>query len=113
MATEQWFLQHGLSYFVPEERHAARAALRARRVVPLVLVVVAAGDRRRRRCWRGSRARSRVAPALLLSLGLAAAAWYALTALRARPIVTWALARARSAACARCCRWRPGRCRCC
>ena len=39
-ATEEWFLQHGLAYFVPEERHAARAALQARRVVPLVLLVV-------------------------------------------------------------------------
>jgi hypothetical protein len=26
-STETWFVQHGLPYFVPEERAAARAAL--------------------------------------------------------------------------------------
>lgn len=92
-ATEQWFLAHGLAYFVPEERHAARAALRARRIVPLVVVVVllatGAGGAL---AWVSRQVT--VAPALLLSLGLVATAWYALTALRARPIVTWALARA-------------------
>jgi hypothetical protein len=92
-ATEQWFLQHGLSYFVPEERHAAREALRARRVVPLVLaVVLLATGAGGLLAWVSRQVT--VAPALLLSLGLAAAAWYALTALRARPIVTWALSRA-------------------
>jgi hypothetical protein len=92
-ATEQWFLQHGLAYFVPEERHAARAALRPRRVVPLVAaVVLLATGAGGLLAWVSQQVT--VAPALLLSLGLAAATWYALTALRARPIVTWALARA-------------------
>ena len=92
-ATEQWFLQHGLSYFVPEERRAAREALRPRRVLPLVVVVaLLATGAGGLLAWVSRQVT--VAPALLLSLGLAAATWYALTALRARPIVTWALARA-------------------
>ena len=33
-ATEDWFLEHGLSYFVPSERAAAREALTRRRVLP-------------------------------------------------------------------------------
>ncbi len=91
-ATEQWFLQHGLSYFVPEERRAAREALRARRIVPLVVaVVVLASGAGGLLAWVSDQLT--VAPALLLSLGLTAATWYALTALRARPIVTWALSR--------------------
>ena len=42
---EAWFLDHGLPYFVAEERDAARAGLQARRLVVLVLglLVVAAG----------------------------------------------------------------------
>jgi hypothetical protein len=38
-ATDVWFLQHGLSYFVPEKRADVRNALRLKRTVPLVLVV--------------------------------------------------------------------------
>ena len=30
-ATEHWFVKHGLPYFVPEEREAARSALHSRR----------------------------------------------------------------------------------
>ena len=69
-ATEQWFLQHGLPYFVPEERRAARAALRPRRV--------RAAGRGRGRCWPPAPAgcwrwvvarRSPWRPALLISLG--------------------------------------------
>jgi hypothetical protein len=92
VATEEWFLHHGLSYFVPEERHAARAALRARRIVPLLLVVVVlATGAGGLLAWVAHQVT--VAPALLISVGLGAATWYALTVLRARPIVTWALAR--------------------
>ncbi len=42
--TEAWFLAHGLSYFVPSERAAAREALTRRRLLPAlgVVVVVAA-----------------------------------------------------------------------
>lgn len=91
-ATDRWFLQHGLAYFVPEQRAAVRAALRPRRIVPL-LAVSALGA-----------AGVAVAVALLADeigflpsilwtgFGLVAT-WYALTALEARSIVTWALAR--------------------
>ena len=38
-AADEWFLHHGLSYFVPEQRAAARSALRWRRILPFVLLV--------------------------------------------------------------------------
>ena len=38
-AADAWFLQHGLTYFVPERRADVRSALRLRRTVPLVLLV--------------------------------------------------------------------------
>ena len=41
--TEAWFLTHGLPYFVAEERAAARAGLRGRRLATLALVVVLLG----------------------------------------------------------------------
>jgi hypothetical protein len=91
-ATEAWFLEHGLSYFVPSERAAAREALTPRRVLPAlgVLVVVAAALAGLLG-WLSDQAAA--APAVLLTvLGLGALA-YALTALRARPIVGWALKR--------------------
>jgi hypothetical protein len=91
-AAEEWFLQHGLTYFVPEERGAARAALRPRRVLPFLLVVLllatGAGGAL---AWAADQVS--FAPATLLSLVLLAVTWYALTALHARPIVGWALAR--------------------
>ncbi|MEI5673621.1 MULTISPECIES: hypothetical protein [unclassified Nocardioides] len=92
-ATDQWFLQHGLTYFVPENRAAVRSALRPRRIVPLVLgtalgaaavaiaVAVWADDERS------------LLPAVLWTVFGLVATWYALTALQARPIVAWALAR--------------------
>ncbi|MEP9364538.1 hypothetical protein ABLE68_16345 [Nocardioides sp. CN2-186] len=90
--TDAWFLQHGLSYFVPEKRADVRNALRLKRTVPLVLVVAlvaaAAGVLL---AWFLDEFSA--GPALLVSLGLIAATWYALTALHARQIVTWALAR--------------------
>lgn len=91
-ATDAWFLAHGLAYFVPEQRQGAREGLRVRRVLPLlvVVVVVAAGGGSLL-AWV-SRQFS-VAPALLISTALVVAVWYALTGLRARPIVTWALSR--------------------
>ena len=91
-ATDEWFLAHGLSYFVPECRSDVRRALRLRRTVPLVLVValVAAGAGVAL-AWLADELSA--APATLVLLGLLAAVWYALTALHAREIVTWALAR--------------------
>jgi hypothetical protein len=91
-AADEWFLQHGLTYFVPEERAAARAALRPRRILPFLLVVVllatGAGGAL---AWAADQVS--FAPATLLSLVLLAVTWYALTALHARRIVGWALAR--------------------
>lgn len=91
-ATDRWFLQHGLAYFVPEQRAAVKAALRPRRIVPLVVgtalgaaavaIVVAV--------WgEGARA----LPPILWTLFGLVATWYALTALEAAPIVRWALQR--------------------
>lgn len=91
-ATDSWFLKHGLPYFVPEQRRDAKAALRLRRSLPLVVLIFLAGA-------AGGVALAWVtdqfvaAPATLVSLGLLAAGFYALTALKARPIVGWALNR--------------------
>jgi hypothetical protein len=92
LAADEWFLQHGLTYFVPEERAAARSALRPRRILPFLLVVVlVASGAGGALAWAADQVS--FAPATLLSLVLLAATWYALTALHARPIVGWALAR--------------------
>ena len=91
-AADARFLQHGLSYFVPERRADVRTALRLRRTVPLLLLVAllaaAAGAAL---AWASGQFSA--APATLVSLGLAAAVWYALTALHARQIVAWGLKR--------------------
>ncbi|MFC7404541.1 hypothetical protein [Georgenia alba] len=91
-ATDRWFLSHGLAYFVPEQRQGAREALRLRRTFPfLVLAFVVAGAAGATLAYLTRQVAA--APALLISAGLLAALWYALTALRARPIITWALTR--------------------
>jgi hypothetical protein len=91
-AAELWFQKHGLPYFVPDERAAVRAALRPGRTLPLlvgvVLVAIAAGVGL---AWFSDEITA--GPAVLLAIVLLAALWYALTALRARPIVGWALGR--------------------
>ncbi len=87
VATETWFLQHGLPYFVPEERAAARAALRPRRALPLmVLVLLVAAALGGLLGWFSDQVSA--APALWLTLAVLAGVVYALTALRARPILT-------------------------
>ncbi|MFC6288521.1 hypothetical protein ACFP3Q_15645 [Nocardioides sp. GCM10027113] len=91
-ATHRWFIGHGLSYFVPEERQAARDALRLGRTLPLlVLTGLSAAGAGAALAWVSDQ--FSFAPATLLTFGLLAGLWYALTALRARPIVTWALHR--------------------
>jgi hypothetical protein len=91
-AAEVWFQRHGLPYFVPDERAAVRAALRPGRTLPLlvgvVLVAIAAGVGL---AWFSDEISA--GPAVLLAIVLLAALWYALTALRAAPIVGWALGR--------------------
>ncbi len=88
--TDEWFLRHGLAYFVPERRAAVRKALRAQRLVPFVavtaLVAVVAGVG----LAVFGEAFS-LAPAALLTIGIVAGLWYGLSALHARPIVSWAL----------------------
>ena len=90
--TEHWFVKHGLPYFVPAERTAARDALRPRRTVPLVVGVgLAAVALAVLLAWLLED--FTVGPAALTFVGLAAGLAYAVTALRARPIVTWSAQR--------------------
>lgn len=91
-AAEAWFQRHGLPYFIPAERAAVRAALRPGRSLPLLVgviaVAVAAGVAL---AWFADEISA--GPATLLAVVLAAAVWYALTALRFRPILAWSLSR--------------------
>ena len=89
-ATDAWFLQHGLSYFVPERRADVRNALKLRRTLPLVVVIalVAAGAGAALAWATGEFS---AAPATLVALAALAVLWYALTALHARQILTWSL----------------------
>ena len=91
-ATERWFLANGLSYFVPGEREKAAAALRPRRALPLVglavVVIAALGGLLGRVSQQVS-----TAPAAWLSLAVVAGVLYVATALRARPILTFAATR--------------------
>ena len=90
--TEEWFLHHGLTYFVPEQRAHVRRALRLRRVVPVVLLLlVLATGAGGLLAWAGKQLA--LGSALLTSLLLLGAAWYSLTQLHAGPIVRWALSR--------------------
>ena len=91
-AAELWFQRHGLPYFVPTERAAVRAALRPGRTLPLLVVVlVVAVGAGVALAWFADEISA--GPAVLLAVVLAAAVWYALTALRFRPILTWSLSR--------------------
>ncbi|WP_372735028.1 hypothetical protein [Nocardioides sp.] len=93
--TDDWFLAHGLTYFVPEQRAAARQALRLRRTVPLGVVLgLGAAGLGGVLAWLSDQVSA--APALLLSLGIVAALSYALTALKGSHVVGWALRRALS-----------------
>jgi hypothetical protein len=88
-ATEQWLVTHGLPYFVPEQRDAARAALHSSRtILMLVLTVLVALAGGVLLAWlTGSPA---FAPATLMTLVGIAVTAFALTTLRARPIAAWA-----------------------
>ena len=91
-ATDDWFGRHGLTYFVPEERAAVRRALRPRRTaLPLVAGFLVAACLGGLLGWATGDAGTGVA-LLLTILGLGVG-WYALTALRFRRILTWALGR--------------------
>ena len=91
-ATETWFVKNGLPYFVPAQRKAARDALQPRRTVPLVVGVgVAAVGLAVLLAWLLED--FTLGTAALTFVGVAAGLAYAVTALRARPIVVWALHR--------------------
>ncbi len=91
-ATEQWFVRHGLPYFVPSQRAAARAALRPRRTVPIGIAVgIAAVAGAVALAWLlGDFS---LGAATLTLIGVVAVALYAVTALRGRPILTWTVNR--------------------
>lgn len=91
-ATEVWFVQQGLPYFVPEEREAARAALHSFRTLALLGVTAAvalAGGVAL--AWLLGNAA--FAPATLMLLVGLALLGYAGTAMRAGPIARWAVGR--------------------
>ena len=77
---------------MPEVRGRVRSALSPRRTVPLVVAVGLLGAGAGAALARVTGQFS-AAPALLVSIGIAAGGLYALTVLQARPIVTWALGR--------------------
>lgn len=90
-AVEAWFLAHGLPYFVAEERSAARDGLRPRRLVSLGLAVLVLAAGAGLLAWMSDSYAA--GPALWLSVSALALLWYAVTALHARPILTFALSR--------------------
>lgn len=91
-AVEAWFLAHGLPYFVAEERAAARAGLRPRRLVPILLLLLAlAAAAGGLLGWLSEQYTA--APALWLSVTVLGLLWYASTSLHARPILGFALSR--------------------
>ncbi len=91
-AADEWFLLHGLTYFVPEQRAQVRRAMTARRYVPfLVVVLVVASGAGGVVAWFADQLT--LGPATLASVVLLSAAYYALTQLHAAQIVRWALAR--------------------
>ncbi|WP_432479052.1 hypothetical protein [Nocardioides sp. GXQ0305] len=91
---EPWFVRHGLPYFVPEERERARRSLRPRTTVPLMALVALAAVAA---AWALTEltGQASFAPATLTLIAVLAALLYAVTALRARPILVWALRRTR------------------
>lgn len=91
-AVEDWFLAHGLPYFVAEERAAARTGLRGRRLATLALVVVLLGAAVGVLAWATETSYA-AGPALWLTVTGVAVLWYAATALHARPILGFALSR--------------------
>jgi hypothetical protein len=91
-AVEAWFLAHGLPYFVAEERAAARAGLRPRRLASLALVLALLAAGVGVLAWVTETSYA-AGPAVWMSVTGLALLWYAATALHARPILGFALSR--------------------
>ena len=91
-AVESWFLAHGLPYFVTEERAAARAGLRPRRLASLALVLVLLAAGVAAVAWATETSYT-VGLAVWLSATGLVLLWYAATALHARAILGFALSR--------------------
>lgn len=89
---EQWFIRHGLPYFVDDERAAVRRALSPRRLVPTIVfaLAVAVGLGILVGWLDGGSTNGTAAGSAAIGV---VAVVYAATALRARPIATWAVAR--------------------
>lgn len=88
---ETWFLAHGLPYFVAEERDAARAGLRPRRLVGLALLLVVVATGAGLLAWLSEDYAA--GPALWLSVTFLCLLAYGATALRGRSILGFALSR--------------------
>ncbi len=90
---ENWFVKHGLPYFVDGERDATRRALSVSRLVPLVLVALTVGTGVGVLVvgWLDGSVTNGVAVGSA-AFGLVVAT-YAATALHVWPIATWAVAR--------------------
>lgn len=88
---EEWFLAHGLPYFVAEEREAARAGLRPRRLASLGLALLVVAGAVGLLAWRTEQVAA--GPAVWLSVTVLVLLAYGATALRARPILGFALSR--------------------
>jgi len=89
---EQWFIRHGLPYFVDGERAAARRGLSPRRLVPSIVfaLAVAIGLGTLVGWLDGGSTNGTAAGSAAIGV---VAAVYAATALRAWPIAVWAVAR--------------------
>lgn len=91
-ATEKWFLQHGLPYFVESERRIAQRGMRPRRMATVVAVaaIVALAVGGVVGWWLEDKTNGAGAA---LAAGTAVLFWYAATTLRLRAIGTWAVVR--------------------
>jgi hypothetical protein len=96
--TEAWFLRHGMPYFVPRERARVRHGLEPRRTLPLLgISVLSALGVALLLTWVTSDFALEpgklisFGPASLLTITGLALAFYGVTALRARPILGYAL----------------------
>lgn len=89
---EDWFIRHGLPYFVDGERAAARRALSPRMLVPAVVLAlaVAIGVGSMVGSFDGDSTNGTAAGSAALGVVVAV---YAVTVLRAWPIAAWAVAR--------------------